>query len=80
MGLGSLKCTRFFVPRDCGYNLTYSATQVPVDNATSSTMDVDVAQDEQLNKAIAESLAMSTTVDEVDELIPPDEFVRKDTR
>jgi hypothetical protein len=43
-------------------------------------MDVDASQDEQLNKAIAESLAMSTTVDEADELIPPESFVRKDNR
>lgn len=80
MGLGSIKRTRFLVSRDCGFNLTSSALQVPVDHGTSSTMDVDVAQDEQLNKAIAESLAMSTTVDEVDELIPPEELLRKDNR
>ena len=43
-------------------------------------MDVDVVQDEQLNKAIAESLAMSTTVEEVEEDIPPDALVRKDNR
>lgn len=43
-------------------------------------MDVDVVQDEQLNKAIAESLAMSTTVDEVDEDIPLEETLRKDNR
>jgi hypothetical protein len=43
-------------------------------------MDVDVVQDEQLNKAIAESLAMSTTVDEVDESVPTDDLVRRDNR
>lgn len=42
-------------------------------------MDVDGAQDEQLHKAIAESLAMSI-VDEVEETLPPDAWVRKDNR
>lgn len=51
-----------------------------MDHGTGSTMDVDVAQDEQLNKAIAESLAMSTTADEVEESIPPEDLVRKDNR
>lgn len=45
-----------------------------------STMDVDAVQDEQLNKAIAESLAMSTTVEEVEEALPPEAWVRKDNR
>jgi hypothetical protein len=44
-----------------------------------STMDVDGVQDEQLHKAIAESLAMSI-VDEVEETLPPDAWVRKDNR
>ena len=51
-----------------------------MNHANGSTMDVDVVQDEQLNKAIAESLAMSTTVDEVEEFIPPEALVRKDNR
>lgn len=80
MGHGSVKCTRFFVSRDCGRKLTYLGLQVAVDRGNTSTMDVDVVQDEQLNKAIAESLAMSTTVEEVEEDIPPDALVRKDNR
>jgi hypothetical protein len=80
MGHGSVKCTRFFVSHDCGRKLKYLGLQVPVDRGNTSTMDVDVVQDEQLNKAIAESLAMSTTVEEVEEDIPPDALVRKDSR
>ena len=68
------------IPRGYGWNLAYLVPQVPVEHGTSSTMDVDVVQDEQLNKAIAESLAMSTTVDEVDEDIPLEETLRKDNR
>ena len=51
-----------------------------MNHGNSSTMDIDVTQDEQLNKAIAESLAMSTTVDEVDEILPPEAWIRKDDR
>lgn len=51
-----------------------------MNHGNSSTMDVDVVQDEQLNKAIAESLAMSTTVEEVEEVLPPEAWVRKDNR
>lgn len=80
VGIGSLKRTRFSVSRDAGCTLAYLVPQVPVDHGTGSTMDVDVVQDEQLNKAIAESLAMSTTADEVDDLIPPEELVRRDDR
>jgi hypothetical protein len=79
VGLGSFKCTWFLVTLDNGCNLTYLDLQVPVEHG-AATMDVDASQDEQLNKAIAESLAMSTTVDEADELIPPESFVRKDNR
>lgn len=68
------------VSRSFGCNRAYLVLQVPVDSVTGSTMDVDAVQDEQLNKAIAESLAMSTTVDEVDELIPTEDLVRKDNR
>lgn len=50
-----------------------------MNHGNGSTMDVDVVQDEQLNKAIAESLAMST-VDEVEESVPPEALVRKDNR
>ena len=80
MGLGSVKCTWFFVSRDYGCNLAYLGLQVPVNQTAGSNMDVDVSQDEQLNKAIAESLAMSATVDEVEEGIPPEDWVRKDNR
>lgn len=55
-------------------------SNVPVNQTAGSNMDVDVSQDEQLNKAIAESLAMSATVDEVEEAIPPEDWVRKDNR
>ena len=51
-----------------------------MNHSNGSTMDIDVTQDEQLNKAIAESLAMSTTVDEVDEILPPEDWLRKDNR
>jgi D-alanyl-D-alanine dipeptidase len=61
-------------------HLTYLGLQVPMNHSNGSTMDVDVVQDEQLNKAIAESLAMSTTVDEVDEVFPPEALIRKDNR
>jgi len=54
--------------------------QVPMNHSNGSTMDVDAAQDEQLNKAIAESLAMSTTVDEAEEILPPEAWLRKDDR
>ena len=80
MGLGSVKCTWILISCGYGCNLACSDPQVAVDRGAGSTMDVDVVQDEQLNKAIAESLAMSTTVDEVDELIPPEAFMRKDNR
>jgi hypothetical protein len=80
VGFSSVKRTWFWISCDCGCNLAYLDIQVPVDHGTGSTMDVDVVQDEQLNKAIAESLAMSTTVDEVDELIPPEALLRKDSR
>ena len=59
---------------------SYLRPQVPMNHSNGSTMDVDVAQDEQLSKAIAESLAMSTTVDEVDEVLPPEAWLRKDDR
>lgn len=51
-----------------------------MNHGNSSTMDVDVVHDEQLNKAIAESLAMSTTVDEVEESLPPEAWLREDNR
>jgi len=51
-----------------------------MNHGNGSTMDVDVVHDEQLNKAIAESLAMSATVDEVEETLPPEAWVRKDNR
>ena len=79
MGLGPIKCTWFLISRGYAYDLPYLGLQVPADRG-AATMDVDATQDEQLNKAIAESLAMSTTVDEVDELIPPEALVRKDNR
>lgn len=80
MGIGSVKCTWFLVSRGCGRDLTYLDLQVPMNHNNGSTMDVDAVQDEQLNKAIAESLAMSTTVDEVEEVLPPEAWVRKDNR
>ena len=69
-----------FNSRMCGRHLTYLGLQVPMNHGNGSTMDVDVVHDEQLNKAIAESLAMSTTVDEVEESLPPEAWVRKDNR
>jgi len=51
-----------------------------MNHSNGSTMDIDLVQDEQLNKAIAESLAMSTTVDEADEILPPDAWLRQDDR
>lgn len=80
MGHGSVKRAWFFISRGCGRHLKYLRPQVPMNHGNGSTMDVDVAQDEQLNKAIAESLAMSTTVDEADEIIPPEAWLRKDDR
>ena len=51
-----------------------------MNHGNSSTMDVDVVQDEQLTKAIAESLAMSITADEVEASPPPEAWVRTDNR
>ena len=64
----------------CGLHLTCLGMQAPMNHNNGSTMDVDVVQDEQLNKAIAESLAMSTTVEEVEEMVPPEAWVRKDNK
>ena len=80
VGHGSVECTWFLVSRGCGRHLIYLRPQVPMNHGNSSTMDIDVTQDEQLNKAIAESLAMSTTADEVDEILPPEAWIRKDDR
>jgi hypothetical protein len=54
--------------------------QVAVDTEVPTTTDLEATQNDDINRAIQESLAYAGSVEEINEELPPEARVRKDNR